>query len=791
MKIRIYMLFLALATAALVFLARAQTLDDHALNIQKTYYLAQIAAVTPPNLTYLGDNALNSLQVTYLAMISTNGTGGGSATNAVSTISSNGVSILTGATGLNFVPGANSTISITNSGATANVVIGSTGGGTGAPLNGTNMWTGTNNFTAPVILTNANNQLPYNLARTNQDNAWVGLQSFDNQTFQIQANGDLTTATWQITASTGLGAFGSVSPGGVLGSFSGPMGTTNGQGIFTPTYNAASLSNLPPSAIVSNGTFFANGTIATNSGKLGTGAFLTETGTNRAYSFDASTHTNLNASALASGTVPDAQLSANVPLLNASTQNFSGDMGVSGKFNAGSMNVTTLTATTAALNLASSTNLGLNGLNTNGATAGQVPTYQGGNNTVTWSNPPAGGSTVTFNSAQFDNSGGTTNIKSGAIVTNLIISGSATNAEYVDGNGLTLTNPVGFAQIGGGSMVLGGTAHPTTPGTLIVSNAISGLYVGETSRQSSSNVFEVVAGTNAYASLEVANTNSGLVGLPRVRIGGNNLLQLFGGAGGTTSELSIDKNGFSTFSGGLTANTVQASGGLYARGGQVELDSRIVNCGILYDAVFNVASLQIGVSNMTKVANYTLLALDVGTTVNNIGAGIAVTNTLLTATLRAQFGFYVGANSNMCIAAIPGTDVIYWNGWSGTNLVCGVSNSYAHMFSPGPGAWIVDSLSGPWKGLTNSAGVGMPSSAPAPTAISPFPGTTVNWTNTFGVPIQVYIDNTAITGTAIKKNGTQIFGGLSNDTVLTLYPSEYFSETYSVGTPTGTWSPMQ
>lgn len=69
-----------------------------------------------------------------------------------------------------------------------------------------------------------------------------------------------------------------------------------------------------------------------------------------------------------------------------------------------------------------------------------------------------------------------------------------------------------------------------------------------------------------------------------------------------------------------------------------------------------------------------------------------------------------------------------------------------------------------------------------------FPSTTVNWTNPVHVSIEVYIDNTAVTGTIFKKNGTQIFGGLSTDLTIGLRDGEYFSETYTIGTPSGTWS---
>lgn len=76
----------------------------------------------------------------------------------------------------------------------------------------------------------------------------------------------------------------------------------------------------------------------------------------------------------------------------------------------------------------------------------------------------------------------------------------------------------------------------------------------------------------------------------------------------------------------------------------------------------------------------------------------------------------------------------------------------------------------------------------APTSIT-FPATTVNWTNTFAFNIEMYVDNPTVTGTAFNKNGTTIFTSLAGDITLQLQPGEYFSETYTVGTPTGKWSP--
>lgn len=93
-----------------------------------------------------------------------------------------------------------------------------------------------------------------------------------------------------------------------------------------------------------------------------------------------------------------------------------------------------------------------------------------------------------------------------------------------------------------------------------------------------------------------------------------------------------------------------------------------------------------------------------------------------------------------------------------------------------------------------SANVGFASFASntlAPSSIT-FPASNANWTNTFGKNIFVFIDNAGVTGTVIKINGTQIASTLMTTGVATipLQPNEFFSETYTIGTPTATWKPQ-
>lgn len=86
--------------------------------------------------------------------------------------------------------------------------------------------------------------------------------------------------------------------------------------------NGAGLTNISPGNIVSNGTYLANGTLATNSGAI-SGGFLTETGTQRAYSLNAASLTNIPAANL-TGSIADGLLSTNVPLLNGTNQTWTG-----------------------------------------------------------------------------------------------------------------------------------------------------------------------------------------------------------------------------------------------------------------------------------------------------------------------------------------------------------------------------------------------------------------------------------------------------------------------------------
>lgn len=127
-----------------------------------------------------------------------------------------------------------------------------------------------------------------------------------------------------------------------------------------------------------------------------------------------------------------------------------------------------------------------------------------------------------------------------------------------------------------------------------------------------------------------------------------------------------------------------------------------------------------------------------------------------------------------------------------TNGVMHISTNGVDVVSVGTNGMAIAAGSSNWFGttVTVQGGLGTTrSNLLAPTALS-FPATTVNWTNPINTSIIVSIDNSAVTGTAIKKNGTTIFSSITGDASVGLQPGEYFSQTYTIGTPTATWYPF-
>lgn len=162
-------------------------------------------------------------------------------------------------------------------------------------------------------------------------------------------------------------------------------------------------------------------------------------------------------------------------------------------------------------------------------------------------------------------------------------------------------------------------------------------------------------------------------------------------------------------------------------------------------------------------------AQSTGSAVDSTGQGSSVFGVGGTPSLHLA---HSSGNNAFGITPFGDTEYFEWNSASGTLALAGNIK-----FALTPSNTVFS------QGVTSTV-----SNKLAPVAIT-FPNTTVNWTNPVNCTIQLYINNSAITGTAIKKNGTTIFTVLTGTSTINLQVGEYFSETYTVGTPTATWSP--
>ncbi len=110
------------------------------------------------------------------------------------------------------------------------------------------------------------------------------------------------------------------------------------------------------------------------------------------------------------------------------------------------------------------------------------------------------------------------------------------------------------------------------------------------------------------------------------------------------------------------------------------------------------ATVQANQPQLSKTTNYTVVALDSGLTLADIGAGAAHTNTLPTAVAGMQFRAYLDTAQITSLKA-AGSDVIH-NGvtasstggdiWSTTQF------STIHLYCPKALIWVVESVTGTW-----------------------------------------------------------------------------------------------
>lgn len=176
----------------------------------------------------------------------------------------------------------------------------------------------------------------------------------------------------------------------------------------------------------------------------------------------------------------------------------------------------------------------------------------------------------------------------------------------------------------------------------------------------------------------------------------------------------------------------------------------------------------------------------------NVGVGFAAlsgsTSTGNTGSWNIGLGHYVGYNINGGSHNILIGDQVDPPNLAGNDQL--VIGSLTHSAA---GYFVIGSFSGglefgPFCRFTNGIASTL-NSAKASTAIT-FPNTTVNWTNTLGTNIVLYINTAGVTGTTTSKNGQQIFSTLVGDMTLLFKPGDYFAVAYTVGTPTARWEPQ-
>lgn len=198
-------------------------------------------------------------------------------------------------------------------------------------------------------------------------------------------------------------------------------------------------------------------------------------------------------------------------------------------------------------------------------------------------------------------------------------------------------------------------------------------------------------------------------------------------------------------------------------------------------------------SNVVINSSNGRLELGNGTYAPILSAG-GVFNSLVSMHRRdiSSQNYFSFGSSSLTGAGVQSDGGYYWSKDTDSDGGLGSgANRRARLESPADGTVLVGTNLIVRGTITATNGVASyRSNSIAPTTIT-FPATTVNWTNPISTSIQLYIDNTGVTGTAIKKNGGTIGVPLIGSMVtIGLQPNEYFSVTYTAGTPVGSWSPF-
>lgn len=173
----------------------------------------------------------------------------------------------------------------------------------------------------------------------------------------------------------------------------------------------------------------------------------------------------------------------------------------------------------------------------------------------------------------------------------------------------------------------------------------------------------------------------------------------FGNIFDMTSSGTITLSGAATLQGPLLIQA--SSGGYFGWAGQSLMHSAANGAVEFVNNAANArATLQANIPQVTKTANYTIVALDSGLRFVNIGAGATNRLDLPTAAATQHYYFYVDAAFNMQVQA-TGTDVIREGATASAaagDIHSSTVGSSLHVFSPKAGLWVVDQKDGVWVG---------------------------------------------------------------------------------------------
>lgn len=356
-------------------------------------------------------------------------------------------------------------------------------------------------------------------------------------------------------------------------------------------------------------------------------------------------------------------------------------------------------------------------------------------------------------------------------------SGTVANTALTSGNGTVTTETDGTLTVNGLAMVEQlALSFGATNGNFLVFDSFGNVYC--TNKAPASLIPNLPASIITSGTIAAAQiTNASFAATLAPTFSGANLTSLPAPSGvvltnasaGFTNSGNVSLSGSNTLAGvNITANTTMTTS---TNSGATGVAGAAIVRGIFTQG--STGQLTSDASgNVLTTGNYSAAGgrLQLGTT-SGFTAGVSVFTVAGSATLVTLKNFGDNNAGGLLFGALANaTQPGFWV--NSQNLILGTTGS-----SNGTSSLLVTS------NITANAGFNSTVSNATVFTLT-MPATTVPFTNTNAVSWAYFIDNTAVTGTAVKKNGVQIFSGLSTDVTILLRAGETFSETYTIGTPT-------